>query len=234
MATAALTSWVSRGQYGEISGYPEWVRTLLSDCEAAGAWTSGIESDKRHRGTSINVDVYSYDDSRGLAVVQVRECAFRPGRFNRVRKDYFLCGRNENGNAFAHPVPSVARSSRALGSAEGGVLRSLAWIWGCAEDEVDEIVRNGDVAFVPVASAPAEAVELPGTIEIVLAGSHRLSGQILLAVGDKGGRTYYVRRQAKLEHVKRQHRTARIRGGYYRVAVGHRATTWSFSAPTAD
>src|SRR5262249_20524609 len=108
-----------RGNFGELNRYPVWVSKLLEELDGQ-AWEAGIASDKKQRGSSVNVGVYSFDERQQLAVVQVRQCVFHPRRWNKVRKDYYLIGRNENGSAFAHPVNSVARSKNALETLEGG------------------------------------------------------------------------------------------------------------------
>ena len=193
----------------------------------------GIASDKKQRGTSINVDCYSYDQGRGLAVVQVRQCQFRPGRFNRVRKDYYLIGTNENGNAFAHPIETVARSKKTFETAEAGVLLALSRIWNCKTDEVDYIVRNGDVAFVPVVRVPATAQVVEGN-QITVRESHHVKALADSKIYRDADGTIYVKGIAKIEHSKGQHPTAKVKGGSWRVVAGARAATWGFSSPTAD
>lgn len=139
-----------RGRFNEIESYPEWVKKLVDSCERAGVYERGIESDRKKRGSAINVDCYGYDESQGVAVIQVRECIFRPGRFNKVRKDYYLIGHTEQGNPFAHPIDSPCRSKKIQDeSAEATVRRVLAGIWQCDESDLADIVRQGDVAFVP-------------------------------------------------------------------------------------
>lgn len=232
MATLPTTTYTSRNSFGAIINAPAWALELIQAAERAGAWTTGIESDRRHHGTSINVDLYSYDEARGLVVVQVRQCQFRPDRYNKVRKDYYLVGRNENGTAFAHPVDSVARSRRTFGSAEAGVLIALARLWACDEEDLDEIVRNGDVAFVPERRLPAGA-ELVGENAVTIRESHHVralaGGQVYRAKD-----TYYVTGRAKIEHTKGQHPTARVRDGVWRVQAGIRASSWGFTTPTSD
>jgi len=186
------------------------------------AWTSGLQSDRKGRGESINVEVTAEANVLGqqLALVQVRQCRFRPGRFNRVRKDYYLTGRNENGNAFAHPVTATARTT---------VRQALARVWGCDPRDLDDVRRNGDVAFVPVRGVLPDGLD-PVEESVLLAGSHRLSGDVFR---DRNG-VLYVRGNAKITHAKHQHPTARTRGGWWRVQVAERAAGWGFSAPTAD
>jgi hypothetical protein len=175
------------------------------------------------------VDVYSYDEQRRLAVVQVRQCIFRPGRFNKVRKDYYLVGTNENGNAFAHPVETVARSKTAMATASGGVALALSRIWDCPVDDLHAIRRNGDVAFVPLGRLPADAVEV-GENGLTFADSHVVTAEHIYRTPDG---THYVKGRAWLRHEKGQHKAVQC-SGVYRVQVGVRAKTWGFTAPTAD
>jgi len=160
--------------------------------------------------------------------VQVRECQFRPNRYNKVRKQYYLCGWNENGNAFAHPVDSVARSKTAMNTYEGGVVLALSRIWDCKPEDVDKVKRNGDVAFVPC-TPPIGAVPALQA-KIVLAGSHVLTCE---RIQIKDG-VYYAYGPASIRHTKRQHKAVRVGQGCWRVMVGLRFQKWGFSEPTAD
>jgi len=214
-----------RNGYGALILLPRWVRDLVAEAEAAGVFTRGIESDRKNRGSSINVDVYGYDEAQGLAVIQVRECQFRPGRYNKIRKDYYLIGRTESGNVFAHPVETPARSRKALETPETTVAFVLSRIWDCPADELHLIVRQGDVAFVP-AVLPAGAVESDNSVTI--RKTHRITGRIY-----RHGRDYYTDR-ASLVHTKRQHSTVRVSGGYYRIVEGYRAAVWGFTTPKGD
>lgn len=189
------------------------------------AWTTGIESDKKKRGSAINIQVTSEDVWQGqtLALVQVREAVFHPNRFTSVHKQYFLVGRNENATAFAHPVKATIRNS---------VRQILARVWDCDVRDLDDIQRNGDVAFVPVRTPPAVLLPPvdPSTNSIIVAHSHKLVGNIFT---DERGRVY-VRKTGKLVHTKGQHPTAKVKEGLWRVAVAKRDLYWAFSRPTAD
>lgn len=218
---------MQRNDFNALVTFPTWVKDLCKEAEANGCWTTGIASDKRKRGTAINCDVYGYCETRKLAVVQIRQAIFRPGRFTKVRKDYYLIGRNEDGSFFAHSVDSPARSKTAMTTPEACVNHVLAKIWDCKEADLDDIIRQGDVAFIPVYKIPetAQPVETP----VVLRNSHKLTGDVW-----KDGNIYYTRRGAKLVHTKNQHAQVRAKAGYYRVQEGRRAEVWGFSAPTAD
>ena len=221
-----------RGNFNELKTYPQWIATLLNNCETAGAWTTGIASDKKLRGSSVNIDVYSFDEIRGLAICQVRQCIFRPNRFNKIRKDYYLIGRNEIGTAFAHPV-DVRAAGRVVGDdVTAGVTLALCRIWACREQDLDDIVRNGDVAFVPIPELPTGA-ELVESNNITIRDSHHVRGLRDGKIYQANGK-YYIVGSAKIEHAKRQHKTVKTKEGVWRIQAGLRSRTWGFTAPTAD
>lgn len=205
------------------------------DEHRAPAWETGCEFDSRGRGEAVNVDIYGLDlvDGQALGIVQVRQCRKHPRRFTRVRKNYFLVGRNEGtGQPFAHPIESrvvhaaVARD----GSPESAVIAARAWIFQVSPDKLDRVLRHGDVALVPVARVPVGdrvvVSDAPAGVQVI--DAHVLMATEIITVS---GRTYA--RDPLLQHLKGQH--ADVRGdGWYRVQVGVRADTWSFSRPTAD
>lgn len=231
-ATHSSQQYTKRGRFGEIVNIPAWISDLLIALERAGAWQTGIESDKKQRGSAINTSIYSYDAARRLALIQVRQCIFHPRRFNQVRKDYYLCGYNELGTVFAHPV-EIRASGRVVGAdPAAGVRLALTRIWRCDEEDLDSIFRNGDVAFVPVARIPNGAVEVAENALVIRQTHHvrTLEGGTLYKHGDD----YYITGRAKIEHSKRQHPTARVGLGTWRVQAGIRSAVWGFSSPTAD
>jgi len=218
-----------RNAYNALTTIPEFVKNLLTAAEKSGSWKTGIESDEGNRGSSINTAVYGHDETQGLAVVQVRQCIFHPRRYNEVRKDYYLLGRTEQDNFFAHPIESPCRAKVCReGSPEDVVAYVLAKIWDCTVAELGDIERQGDVAFVPVRSLPASAVLTDNCV--TLRETHRLEAAEIYQAGD----TLYVKRGARLKHTKRQHKTIRAREGLYRVQVGVRARVWGFTAPMGD
>lgn len=216
----------NRGNWNEIIEWPEWVKSLIGEVEKAGAFQRGIESDRKQRGSSINVDLFGYDEVEGLAVIQVRQCIFHPRRYNQVRKDYYLIGHTESGSAFAHPVNTPARSKWALESPENTVAFVLSKIWNCRPDELHLIIRQGDIAFIP-ASLPKTAKETEN--RIVLRETHRITGKLFK---DTDGTMYCER--ASIVHTKRQHATVRVSGSYFRIQEGARAEVWGFTRPMGD
>ena len=211
---------------------PEWTKSILKELEKAGSWEVGITSDKKHRGAAINVDVVSLDVERNLAVVQVRHTEFNPRwSFSKTHKDYYLIGRNENGVAFAHSVDTPMRWKDCE---TRGVIRTVAVIWNCAEEDVDDIQRNGDVAFVPVGNLPTAATLIEGAQAVTVRKSHQVVAGKKGALYSTPDGTIYVSREARIKHTKGQHPTAKIRGGYWRVQEGVRASHWGFTRPTFD
>lgn len=229
-AALAITARNARNDYNALTNIPDWCRDLMRAAEQAGAWKTGIESDRKQRGSAINCDLYGYEADQGLAVVQVREAQFRPGRFTQVRKDYYLIGTTEAGGFFAHPIESPARSKKALETPESCVRYVLARIWNCREQDLGEIERQGDVAFVPVTRVPATAAPIVTGEAVVIRDTHRLTGDLWR---DADG-TLYARRGARLVHTKRQHAPVKAKAGVYRVQAGVRAATWGFTAPHGD
>jgi hypothetical protein len=228
--TPALASTlpITRDGWGALIHLPEFARVLMREAEAAGVYATGMVRNRRGtRGTAINHDLYGYDAARDLALIQVRECQFAKNRFHRVRKNYFLLGHTEDGRVFAHPVESPARSKRAMGTPEACVRWVLARIWDCAEADLDEILRQGDVAFVP-ATLPKGAVLLPET-SITLRGTHVITAEAIY----RHGETYYTIRKARAVHTKGEHAPVRA-NGCYRVQPGIRASVWAFTTPTID
>lgn len=230
LQTAPVDGRGARNQWNALQHEPEWAINLIAAVEKAGAFTRGIESDRRQRGTAINVDLYGYDQAQGLAVIQVREAEFRPGRFTRVRKDYYLIGRTESGATFAHPVETPARSKKALETPEATVRFVLAKIWNCREADLGDIERQGDVAFVPVPKIPESARPILNGEAVIIRETHKLTGDVWR---DTDG-TLYTKRGARLVHTKRQHAPVKARAGFYRVQPGIRAQTWGFTAPHGD
>lgn len=208
------------------------VRELSGGSDEHGAWTTGIESDRKRRGTSVNADLYGVATwrRRVYAVVQVRESRFRPNRYTKVRKDYYLCGRNENGRPFAHPVsyaPIRAAIRKDPGDLAAPVLAAMAWIWGCPVAALRDVARNGDTALVPIARLPHGCAAIGGGRAHVV-DSHTVEAAEFATDG-----AVVFARCGTLRHGRGQHPDARL-DGWARVVIGRRERTWDFTAPTAD
>ena len=221
-----------RGHYGELYGcYTEQYDSVISDIKNRSdehGWVEGGNWDKKGRGSQVTIDMYGADENTGLYVVQVRQSfRHRASHYLQTRKSYFLIGRNENGNAFAHCVGAHAiRSSinnETACNPKTAVNAACRWIWGT--DRYNEILRHGDVGLLPVKSKP-NIPEIGANVIIVI-DSHQLwSGSIR-----KNGKLYA--KNPYLHHIKNQHPD--IRGnGWYCVIIGRREPAWSFAPVTVD
>jgi hypothetical protein len=216
-----------RDEWNALVFEPDWCKELMAEAHKEGAWQTGIASDRKGRGSAINQALYGYEEEQGLCVVQVRQATFHPKHYTRVRKDYYLIGHSEDGSFFAHPVGTPSRSKVALASPEDTVSYVLSKIWDCHKDDLADIERQGDVAFVPIRKLPFYALKVEGPV--IIRDSHVLTGDIWRENG-----LYYVRRGARLKHVKGQHAPVRAKGGLYRVQPGIRNKNWGFTAPQGD
>ena len=218
-----------RNRWSALTVWPEFASKLEKEAEKTGAYSTGIESDNKQRGSAINVDLFGHDESRGLIVIQVRQAIFHPRRYTEVRKNYLLIGRNEEtGAVFCHPVESPARSKKAMESPTACVEFVLAKVWDCRVEDLSEIHRQGDIAFVPVRSIPKGAEKITGPV--VLRDTHKITGdEIYKYCGE-----YYVAKRGHASHTKRQHKPVTVRNGFFRVQTGNRARLWDFSESRGD
>ena len=224
-----------RGNYGDFraSDCPEWVRTLKADAERAGCWSSGIDGDGDVY-EAINADIYGWAEINGdrLALVQVRRASKRRRRYLVIQKNYLIIGRNENGEIFGHGVPSPRRSSTAMSSPEAAVRWILAnHVWHCEIDALDHIVRQGDIALIPILRMPTDAQQVEGSITS-LRGSHILRGDLYRTPDG----ALFARGVVVIDHAPGEHRHVRSKKGVWRVQEGQRADLWGFlgRAPNAD
>jgi len=226
---------MNRGTYDEIrmdsldletrQAIQKLVEAAGSSSDEHGSWEFGAAFDRKHRGTALNWDLYDYghDPHSGqlLAIIQIRQ-AIVGKRWTNVRKNYFLCGYNEDRRAFAHSV-SAAVVRSAVNRGVDAVKAVQDWMFGC---DYNLILRQGDMALIPVrALRGAEPVEQR---EIILENSHQVIGQ--LAFGDGG---LYVR-EATVLHLNGTHPVIQVNGQWHRVAFGQRADYWKFARPTKD
>ena len=225
---------IERGIYNEIKAVSPRIRKqttnlingVRENVDEHGAWEFGAEFDKKGRGETLNWDLYAhgrdYHTRKFLAVIQVRQWhkATRRG-YPRIRKNYFLLGRNEDNTVFAHPVQSrVIHSAIKNGQ---NVIRSVQrWIFGC---DYEKVVRQGDVAFVPMKRVPAAADTVEQT-EVTIAESHEIIADEIRENGDY----IYVRNPTSTHPT---HPEVEVEG-WFKVVVGRRARYWKFAAPTAD
>jgi len=206
---------------------PTWTESIIEQLNGV-AFEVGIESDRKQRGSAVNVEVCDHDSAQQLFVLCVRKSDFHPRRYTRTRKDYFLCGRNENGNAFAHPVNVIATNAR--------VEVALCRIWDVTPSLLPKIIRQGDVALIPERGITFRDVEeFPiGTFAVE---SHIIRAAKVYTSKDKSDDRIFVAGFASIRHEKGQHPFVAAPLNptkLYRVQLGKRAQTWGFAQPTAD
>ena len=233
------TQMNARGRYGEIPIYTldaesrAQVAALVADAAGAakidehGSWDFGIARLNR-RGTrwqALNWDLYAYgtDVHSGtlLAVVQVRQ-VISGRRWNRVRKNYFLLGQNEDGTAFAHPV-SAHVVHHAIRAGRDVIRAVQDWIFGA---DYGEVRRQGDLALIPLRRACGERTPLQ---MMLLEDSHELQASEIRF--GAGGVVYA--KDPTLIHLPGTHPTVGA-AGWHKIVSGRRAAFWRFAAPTVD
>ncbi len=234
-----MQTQTQRGSYGEIPFYTldaetrKRISALVAEAgEAAkvdehGTWEFGIAPLNR-RGTrwqALNWDLYGHghDAHTGalLVVVQVRQVV-SGRRWNRVRKNYFLIGRNEDGTAFVHPV-SAHVVHHAIRAGRDVVKATQDWIFGC---DYAQLLRQGDLALIPLRRACGERTPLQ---TLLLEDSHALEASEI-RFGEDGA---VYAKDPRLVHTPGTHPTVAATG-WHKVVSGRRAAFWRFAAPTVD
>lgn len=227
-------SFLQRGTFGQIdmASLPvrtnKQVRNLVKEVHANvdehGSWEFGAEFDSKGRGEALNWDAYAIGKDlhtkRTLVVIQVRQWRKSTRRgFPRVRKNYFLLGRNEDGSTFAHPVASKVIHSAI--SKERNLIRSIQrWMFGC---DYADVIRQGDIAFVPLKRTGGEAT---GETSVTVEESHQISADEIR----KNETVLYALNPTSFHPT---HPKVELEG-WYKVMVGKRATYWKFARPTKD
>jgi hypothetical protein len=223
-----------RDRFGAINHHhvPESIKSLVSQLEKELGWTLGIESTNKRGGYECHsVDVYGYDTSRTLAVLQLRR-AYRKkdGYWPEVSKVYTLAG-IDDGQLFSHPLVSSPRRNRALDTLTPAdtVRWAESKIFGVAVDKLNQIVRQGDIAIVPVKSIPSYARDNPVAVSnLVLRGSHHV--QVDGSLFEFDG-SYYLEGMAEIVHTKAQHKAVAVGEGRWKIVQGARGKDawWSDS-----
>lgn len=224
-----------RGRWDEITQYRDpatgerrvhagYVLGFFAECLPE----TRCDFDRKGRGDAINHDLYAYDATERVAVVQVRH-AFRQRRngFLNVRKSYFLCGHNEiTKSPFAHPVSAHALRAAVnkWGENQSAVVRAVqAWMWDVTQRELSLSTRQGDVLLVPVRGEPAGEE---------LGHEARLDSHIIEAAQVRRNGALYAR-DLTIRHEKGQHRTV-VADGWHRVVMAREAATWNFAQRLGD
>ena len=233
---------VKRDAYDAIVNYPAEIKDLVAKVKDTAGWQTGITSEGMKRGgyESRNIDVYGYDVSRNLAVVQLRRAwKKKESWYTEVSKVYALVGKDD-GQIFSHPLTSSPRRNPNLAdmSPEEVVRWAESKIFGVPVNKLHTIIRQGDIALVPVRGIPSAAkpssdyLQPSGVHEFTVRDSHRVivDGDLYI---DPDGRQY-VDGTVEVVHVKDEHRP--VSGtGKFRLVVGQRAADpWWIDAAMGD
>lgn len=225
------------------------VQKVLDELEAgsvdehrAPAWSIGAHFDKKPGGpgSAVNRSIYGVDLVAGqpLAVVQVRHWLksryqVKHGYHGRTLHAWFMEGRNEGTKLpFAHPINprSIVRELNGRTAPERPVTLARAWVFGVDVAALPEIIRQGDVALVPVPRLPGGRRE---RVEGSPAGVQVLDRHVLQSpeVWRYGAALYA--RDPFVQHLGQQHADVFGRG-WFRVQVGLRSTPRPFARPIGD
>jgi hypothetical protein len=189
-------------------------------------WKFTAEFDNAGRGHALNWDLYGIakdvHSGRWLVVIQVRQYVKRTRNgYSSTRKSYYLIGHNEDNTVFAHCV-SDRKVRAAINAGRCPVYAAQSWIF---DHPYTDVVRQGDIGFVPVKRFQGEPME---TGSIVLENSHAV---VANEFRQKAGVIYV--KKFTCEHLPGTH--PQVAGeGVYKIFVGRRARHYSFATPTID
>jgi hypothetical protein len=161
-------------------------------------------------------DLYGYDLERQLVAIQFRQQwkHKRHYSFAHQRTGYILAG-IDAGKLFTHVMPSSYRRMHGLEDATpGDVIRwAESRIFRTSVARLPTIVRQGDIALVPVRSIPAKAVPAADQTSLTLRDSHEVlvDGQLYEAK-DEG--RYWVNGLVEIDHLPGQHRAIDAEGRF--------------------
>ncbi len=221
---------VYRDGYGAIPSYPAGIKELISKVRDAAGWETGITHEGFRRGgfESRNIDMYGYDTERSLAVIQIRRAWRKKASwYTDISKVYALVGLDD-GQVFSHPLLTSPRRNRYLGclAPEEVVQWAESKIFGIPVAKLGTIVRQGDIALVPVRGISRDAIPSPravrredGVYTLTMRDSHevQVDGALLLH-----NRALYVDGVVEVVHTKHEHKS--IAGtGKFKIVAGERA-----------
>ncbi|GAA4491182.1 hypothetical protein [Gluconacetobacter tumulicola] len=248
---SALTVDDTRGHYGELNGKGTFaIMQFLAPC-LPGAYASFDSKSKGGRGQSLNLDLYAWDPEQAVGIVQLRHARRKKydGYLN-VRKSYVLCGFNENGTAFRHPVwPAVIHGAVRRGLSPAGVVQAVQCrMWGVTPRLLVDSVRQGDVLVVPerCRSLDREKLDEKWYLKEIPAGDFDLGSHVVssaepmlgLRETEHGGVIRVLAKHPVVRHSKGEHATTRApraeNHGWYSVRMAGEDAAWSFASRDGD
>lgn len=238
----ALEPTIRRGEFGEILHFRQ--EAGLTPAVVIARYAEVLPEtfaafDKKQRGDALNLDLYGYDLSQDVAVMQIRH-AFRRYRngFLNVRKDYVLVGRNENGTTFRHPVEATAvrHAIRKAPEDPGAAVRGAQrWMWNVTDDQLTASLtagmRQGDVLLVRERCPAAKDIVAERGTTAVIGDSHEIRAHRIVEV--RNGRILAF--APSIWHSKSQHApTFADHDGWYSVRAAKTAPTWEWGVRLGD
>ena len=233
----SVSTPVHRDGYDAIITVPDPIKDLVKKVREAAGWETGVTSEGMKRGgyEARNIDVYGYDISRSLAVIQIRRAWKKKASwFTEVSKAYALVGVDE-GQIFSHPLTSSPRRNSHLRdlTPEAVVEWAESKIFGVPVSKLHTIIRQGDIALIPVRGIPKYLSPRPetGVQTLTLQSSHQVQVDgLIYGAGDQ----LYADGDLEVVHVKGEHKA--ISGsGKFRIVVGEKADSpWWMDAEMGD
>lgn len=214
-----------RGRFGEItSKIPAEISSLIERVLKEISFEEGVTSRNRRGGfDAFNCDVYGYDVKRKLAAIQLRySWKRRESDWLNTSKWYALVGIDE-GQIFSHVIDTSFRRNPDIDDAtpEEIVRWAESKIFRVPVARLDTIIRQGDVALVPVRSIPRSAKKIDGKdYRYTFRKSHkvRVDGWAYI---DEESHRHWLDGIVEIDHIPGQHKP--IGGeGRFEVVCGKR------------
>lgn len=225
---APLTSQVAdykRGSYGEItSRLPSSIADLLKNVLKEINFSTGIVSRNKRGGfDAFNCDVYGYDVERNLIAIQLRHSwKRRDTDYLSAKKWYALAGLDEE-QIFSHIIDTSFRRNPGVYEAtpEDVVRWAESKIFRVPMSRLGTIIRQGDIALVPVRSIPRSAKKIDGkAYHQIFRESHSARVDGYAYVDEYAGR-HWLDGIVEIEHKPGEHKPIGAEGRF-EVVVGKR------------
>ena len=227
LATAIESvSTFARDAYHALREVPAEISSLVDRVSSEAGWVLGVESSGRYGRRSYvfearNISVYGYSIApQPLALVQIRR--YLQNRYGKsVRKSYALVGIDEGDQLFAHVLPSspLQWSGIAGMTPEQAIQKAESVIFRVPVAKLDTIIRQGDIAIVPVRAIPGAASRVEPSVSLhewTMENSHDLTVD-----GDlyQNGDDLYANGLIEIDHAKGQHHPVDY-SGKARIVIG--------------
>jgi hypothetical protein len=216
---------IRRGAFGQITdGVPASISALVEKVLTEIKFYEGVVSRNNRGGfDAFNADIYGFDVERNLVAIQLRHSSKRrESDWLNTHKWYALAGIDE-GQLFSHVIPTSFRRNPDImrASAESVVRWAESKIFGVPLDRIGTIIRQGDVALVPVRSIPRSAKPIDGKdYKYVFCGSHKITIDGTAYIDNSTAR-HWADGLVQIDHLPGQHRS--IDGqGRFEIVVGER------------